>query len=55
MHALGWSQEKAVEYMLTHSAATLDNIKGEVHLFFYTLKGNVDETTSDSPLKELNS
>ncbi|XP_023331422.1 uncharacterized protein LOC111703643 isoform X2 [Eurytemora carolleeae] len=33
MHALGWSQEKAVEYMLTHSAATLDNIKGEVNRY----------------------
>ena len=30
MHALGWSREKAVEYMMTHSAASEENVKSEV-------------------------
>merc|ERR1719495_1763507 len=30
MHALGWSREKAADYMATHSAASLENVKGEV-------------------------
>jgi uncharacterized protein (DUF885 family) len=30
MHALGWSREEAVNYMLTHTAASPENIRGEV-------------------------
>ena len=30
MHALGWSKEQAMEFMLTHTAASPDNIKVEV-------------------------
>jgi uncharacterized protein (DUF885 family) len=30
MHALGWSREKAVQYMLEHTAASEANIRGEV-------------------------
>ena len=30
MHALGWSREEAVQYMLDHTAASKENIVGEV-------------------------
>ena len=30
MHALGWSREQAVQYMLHHTAASKENIVGEV-------------------------
>jgi hypothetical protein len=30
MHALGWTQEQAVQYMVTHTASTLQSIQGEV-------------------------
>jgi len=30
MHALGWSREDAVNYMLAHTAASPENIRGEV-------------------------
>jgi len=30
MHALGWSREKAVQYMLEHTAASEANIRGEI-------------------------
>jgi len=30
MHALGWSMEQAVQYMMDHSAASKENIVGEV-------------------------
>lgn len=30
MHALGWSREEAVDYMLAHTAASKENIVGEV-------------------------
>jgi len=33
MHALGWSQEQAVSYMLEHSAASRENIEGEVNRY----------------------
>lgn len=33
MHALGWSQEQAVTYMLEHSAASRENIEGEVNRY----------------------
>merc|ERR1719500_1047575 len=29
MHALGWSREEAVDYMLAHTAASKENILGE--------------------------
>eukprot|EP00096_Caligus_rogercresseyi_P013146 TRINITY_DN5819_c0_g1_i1.p1 TRINITY_DN5819_c0_g1~~TRINITY_DN5819_c0_g1_i1.p1 ORF type:complete len:572 (-),score=176.27 TRINITY_DN5819_c0_g1_i1:100-1815(-) len=29
MHALGWTQERAIQYMLDHTAASLENIQGE--------------------------
>ena len=32
MHALGWSREEAVQYMLKHTAASEPNIRGEVHI-----------------------
>lgn len=30
MHALGWTREEAVQYMLAHTAASPENIRGEV-------------------------
>ena len=30
MHALNWSREEAVQYMLAHTAASEDNIRGEI-------------------------
>ena len=30
MHALGWSRQQAVDYMLEHTAASRENIVGEV-------------------------
>eukprot|EP00092_Neocalanus_flemingeri_P033659 GFUD01036590.1.p1 GENE.GFUD01036590.1~~GFUD01036590.1.p1 ORF type:complete len:569 (-),score=216.01 GFUD01036590.1:72-1778(-) len=33
MHALGWSMEQAVEYMMEHSAASKENIVGEVNRY----------------------
>ena len=32
MHALGWTTEQAVEFMLTHTAASPENIRGEVKM-----------------------
>ena len=33
MHALGWSMEQAVDYMLEHSAASRENVEGEVRRY----------------------
>eukprot|EP00092_Neocalanus_flemingeri_P025835 GFUD01028002.1.p1 GENE.GFUD01028002.1~~GFUD01028002.1.p1 ORF type:complete len:569 (-),score=195.27 GFUD01028002.1:15-1721(-) len=33
MHAMGWSMEQAVEYMMEHSAASKENIVGEVNRY----------------------
>ena len=33
MHALGWSIDMAVDYMMEHSAASRDNIVGEVNRY----------------------
>ena len=33
MHALGWTMEQAVDYMLDHSAASRENIEGEVRRY----------------------
>ena len=33
MHALGWTREQAVEFMLTHTAASQENIRGEVNRY----------------------
>jgi len=33
MHALGWTMEQAVQYMLDHSAASRENIEGEVRRY----------------------
>ena len=30
LHALGWTKEKAIQYMTDHSANSLDNIRREV-------------------------
>ena len=30
MHALGWTKDQAVQYMADHTAASLENIRGEV-------------------------
>jgi len=30
MHALGWTQEEAVQYMLEHTAASEQNVRNEV-------------------------
>ena len=30
MHALGWSRQQAVDFMLEHTAASRENIVGEV-------------------------
>ena len=31
MHALGWSSEEAVQYMMKHTAASEDNVRAEVY------------------------
>ena len=31
MHALGWTREEAVQYMLAHTAASEENVRGEVN------------------------
>ena len=33
MHAMGWSMERAVDYMMEHSAASRDNVEGEVQRY----------------------
>lgn len=33
MHAMGWSMEQAVQYMMNHSAASKENIVGEVNRY----------------------
>jgi len=33
MHAMGWSMEQAVQYMMEHSAASKENIVGEVNRY----------------------
>ena len=33
MHALGWSIDQAVQYMIDHSAASKENIVGEVNRY----------------------
>ena len=33
MHAMGWSMERAVDYMMEHSAASRDNVTGEVQRY----------------------
>ena len=33
MHALGWSMDQAVDFMLDHSAASRENIEGEVRRY----------------------
>ena len=33
MHALGWTIDMAVDYMMEHSAASRDNIVGEVNRY----------------------
>ena len=33
LHALGWTMEEAVDYMLEHSAASRENVEGEVRRY----------------------
>ena len=33
IHALGWTMEQAVDFMLEHSAASRENIEGEVRRY----------------------
>ena len=37
MHALGWTREEAVQYMLAHTAASESNTRGEVNQQFDNL------------------